>query len=184
MDKYQGSVEVEVKARVDDLETARRRLFKQGARQVTEIHQIDRYFDHPCRSFKDTDEAVRVRTEAGETVLTYKGPKMDEETKTRHETEVQIGSADDAVELLESLGFTPAPLVEKNRQVYELGEVTVCLDRVEDVGTYVELEQVTDPSEVDEARERLIEVAEELELTDLERRSYLELLIGGDPAGS
>lgn len=183
MAKYEGSVEVEVKARVDDLEDARQRLFKEGARQVTEIRQVDHYFDHPCRSFKETDEALRVREEAGDIVLTYKGPKLDEETKTRHENELDIGSADAAVDLLESLGFTPAPLVEKNREVYELDDVTVCLDLVQNVGTFVELEQVTEPEDVDEARDRLIRMAEDLDLTDLERRSYLELLIEEEPAG-
>lgn len=171
-----GSVEVEVKARVDDLDSVREALVELGATPAGEGHQSDTYFDHPSRSFADTDEALRVRETDEGVELTYKGPKIDEATKTRDELNLGVDDAQGARRLLESLGFQPAGRVAKDRELLELDGLTLALDRVEGLGAFVEIEQVVE-EDVDAAREEVLALADELGLDDRERRSYLELLL-------
>ena len=59
-----------------------------------ELVQRDRYFNHPSRDFAQTDEALRIRTQGRETRITYKGPIVDSQTKTRREIEIPVGAHD------------------------------------------------------------------------------------------
>ncbi|MDX1746967.1 MAG: CYTH domain-containing protein, partial [Halobacteriales archaeon] len=54
--------EVEVKIRADH-EPVREQLAALEATSLGSITQADTYYDHPCRSFVETDEAVRIRRE-------------------------------------------------------------------------------------------------------------------------
>jgi adenylate cyclase class 2 len=171
-----GPVEVEIKARVDDLEAVRQRLADRGAEPIDARREEDVYFDHPERSFADTDEALRVRETDEDVHLTYKGPKVDETTKTREEITLDVDDAEAAQRMLTALGFEAAGRVAKRRRTYALADLTVTLDRVDGLGPFVEIETIVE-DDVDEAREQVLALADELGLADQERRSYLELLL-------
>ncbi|NIO39590.1 MAG: class IV adenylate cyclase, partial [Burkholderiales bacterium] len=92
------------KFRVHDDRSLRKSLRELGARLVSTFDQRDQYMLHPSRDFRETDEAFRIRVEGESATLTYKGPKMDRQTKTRPEIEValkHVGELDRAVQLLE-----------------------------------------------------------------------------------
>lgn len=86
-----------------------------------EIHE-DIYYQHPCRDFSKTDEALRIRIKRFnghfEAFLTYKGPKIDERSKTRLEIEVEIDDVDKYSQLLELLGFREILTITKTREKY------------------------------------------------------------------
>ncbi|MDZ7687308.1 MAG: class IV adenylate cyclase [Halobacteriales archaeon] len=169
-------VEVKVRASHDEVEES---LDALGAERVTQKTQNDTYFTAPHRDFAQTDEALRVRREDGEAFVTYKGPKLDNETKTREEHETRVGSGEEARAVFESLGFEEFGTVRKHRRVYELDGATVTLDDVEGLGEFVEVElEAEGDAETEEARVRILET---LELLGLDpdasvRDSYLELL--------
>lgn len=175
--------EVELKVRTDH-EGLRERLDELGAEFLGTIEQADTYYDAPHRDFAETDEALRVRREvaSGEesAVITYKGPKIDTESKTREEIETGVGDGDDAAAIFESVGFEAAATVHKERDRYRLGEYTITLDTVEDVGSFVEVE--TEAEEVDEAREGGAEIMRDMGLDPSEqvRTSYLGFLLGNE----
>lgn len=131
--------EVEVKARAD-LERVRRRLEELGAQLVGVEDQDDTYFEHPCRSMIEGDEALRLRVAGGRVELTYKGPRERATAKSRLELSVQLSDAETAKRLLEQLGFRESVRVRKRREVYRLGGVLVALDSVEGLGCFVEVE--------------------------------------------
>lgn len=164
-------LEIEVKAEGTEelVENVRRR-----GEPVGERLQVDTYYRHPCRDFGETDEAIRVREVDDERVLTYKGPKIDPESKTRVEVETPVGDEGGAV--LERLGFEPLEPVVKRREVYRLDGFTATVDRVEGLGTYVEAETGGTEEEMEELRDELKELLEGLGAERFERRSYLELL--------
>ncbi|WP_297063927.1 class IV adenylate cyclase [Thermococcus sp.] len=147
-----------------------------------EYHE-DTYYQHPCRDFSKTDEALRIRVRRFnghfEAFLTYKGPKIDPRSKTREEIEVPIEDPDAHARILESLGFREVLTVEKVREKYYVERgITLTLDEVEGLGKFVEIEAITDDkSKVPELVERLREILLELGVTRFERRSYLELLL-------
>lgn len=151
------------------------------------ITQIDRYFAHPQRDFAVTDEALRLRRSGEENVITYKGPKIDTETKTRRELELPIATGktglEDFSELLVALGFKRVAEVCKERRTAKITtqgtELELCFDDVSGVGKFIELEIVAEESELEAAKAVIAELAKELKLSKPERRSYLEMLLNG-----
>jgi adenylate cyclase class 2 len=203
--------EVEVKIRADH-DAVRSRLEARGGAQCAKVRQVDTYYDAPHRDFAETDEALRIRREtrrAGEvddetergadetagddqmqdggdetTVnVTYKGPLLDEASKTRteHETAVLDGETMDAI--LGGLGFEPVATVEKDRDVFDVDGYTVTLDTVAGVGSFVEVEREAE-ADVESVREDVFDVARDLGLdpTDQIRTSYLGMLLDDDEA--
>ncbi|MFM8476897.1 MAG: class IV adenylate cyclase, partial [Planctomycetaceae bacterium] len=150
--------------------------------------ETDEYFQHPCRDFKVTDEALRIRLSGGVVELTWKGPKLDPRTKSRKELELTVNEMAETSdqrhnrlrEILLALGFSSAGLVHKTRHtakfLFHQRLVQVSIDTVEDLGLFAELEIICDPSEQAGATELLLQLAEQLELKHTERRSYIALL--------
>ncbi|WP_226481851.1 class IV adenylate cyclase [Natrinema amylolyticum] len=176
--------EVEVKVPAD-LAAVRERLDALEARPLGTVVQVDTYYDAPHREFAETDEALRIRSErpedgADETRVTYKGPLVDDESKTREEVETAVADHDKTDAILTNLGFEAAATVRKERERFALDGYTVTLDSVDDVGEYVEVEtDVEDKAALEAAREGAYDVLERLHLDpdDQLRTSYLGLLL-------
>ncbi len=167
--------ELEVKVPCEDLGAFEEKLKGMGARFVEELDQVDLYFSHPSRDFGSTDEALRLRRENDRTVITYKGPKLDKETKLREEIELGVEDLDLMSLILGRVGFRPVVRVAKHRTVYEMGGIHFCLDRPEGLGGFVEMEW--QGGDLDVGKQRILELKQKLGLTGNERRSYLELLL-------
>jgi adenylate cyclase class 2 len=178
-------LEVELKYRVADPAGVVARLLALGATPAGEEVEADHYFNAPDRDFRRTDEAFRLRRAGGTNRFTYKGPKRDAATKTRTEIELPVAGGDaaaaDAGRLVTALGYRPVAVVRKTRTSYELGRgdfmVVVCVDVVDQVGTFVEVEVVCEDARFDAASAAVLGLAAELGLTETERRSYLGMLI-------
>ncbi|WIV66441.1 class IV adenylate cyclase [Natrialbaceae archaeon AArc-T1-2] len=188
--------EVEVKVPAD-LEAVRDRLGDLEADALATVVQEDTYYDAPHRSFPETDEALRIRRETvregriGDadssndtndtdgSRLTYKGPLVDDESKTREEVETRLEDAAEMDAILTNLGFEPAATVRKERERFALEGYTVTLDRVDDVGTFVEVETEAEKADLESAREGAFGVLDQLGLDpDASiRTSYLELAL-------
>lgn len=182
-------VEVELKFPVADFAAVVARLDQMSARWHAPVEQVDLYYAHPVRDFAATDEALRIRRVGARAWITYKGPKLDSQTKTRRELELplvanspegDVSAADRWHELLAALGFRPAAEVRKLRRACQLEiagrQIEVACDDVEGLGKFVELETAADSGDLDAARAVLLGVARNFCLTSGERRSYLELL--------
>ena len=178
-------LEIEMKFPCDDFSTVENRLAEAGARQATALQEADHYFNAPDRDFALTDEALRVRRIGSANFLTYKGPKRDAQTKTRTEIEVPLADGAAVAEMLERLlthlGYRPLTVVRKVRRVYRLHKqsfsLEICLDEVEELGRFVELEILAPEEQLEEARRVIQDTAGTLGLATSERRSYLELLL-------
>ena len=178
-------LEVELKFHLPDPVTFRRRLAAFAITWQEPEQQIDCYYNHPARDFAQTDEAVRLRQIGGQNVITYKGPKLDAATKTRREIELPIAPGPDGLahfgQLLVVLSFRRVAEVHKVRSKGKLNwqgwPVEIALDAVEQVGSFVELEIQAEESNLPAARQAILELAAELQLTEQERRGYLEMLL-------
>ncbi|GAB7012867.1 class IV adenylate cyclase [Halolamina salina] len=179
--------EVELKVAADH-DPVRSALSDAGAEPVDHVRQVDTYYDAPHREFAETDEALRLREEtdldAGETTtkLTYKGPLVEAESKTREEHETAVTDGDAAAGILDGLGFEPAATVEKERERFDLDGYTVTLDAVDGLGSFVEIEREAPESEIEAVREQAQERLRALGLDpdDQIRTSYLGLLLDAD----
>jgi adenylate cyclase class 2 len=178
-------LEVEMKFPIADLPRLQAALASLKARWREVREEEDQYFNAPDRDFAQTDEALRLRRVGTEHVLTYKGPKQTAQAKIRTEIEAPlaqgIAAAAQMTALLTSLGYRSVAVLRKQRTVYQLeyGEfpVQICLDQVEGLGAYVELEILAPDEERDFASQTLHELARRLGLSGSERRSYLEMYL-------
>ena len=120
------------------------------------------------------------QTPAGTTKITYKGPRIDADSKTRVEHETEVSDADATVGLFSGLGFEPAATVEKRREFWSLAGFTVALDRVDGLGEFVEIErEVAAEGDIEATRDEALGVLERLGLDgDTQvRTSYLGQLL-------
>lgn len=182
-------IEVEVKYRLGiDADEFATRLVDLGARRGERVEQSDEYFAHPCRSFAESGEAFRIRRSGDAQALTYKGPLLDDSTKSRREIEVSFGERNEDAgrmrALLTALGFQPVRLVHKMRTKFDLDwqglPIEVAVDDVTGLGAFAELETQAEEGDWHAARDQLMRLAATLELSSPERRSYLELLMTED----
>lgn len=173
-------LEVEYKAAVRDLEAVRSLLTARGATPLGLETQQDAYYAHPVRDFATTDEALRIRTTTRDgkahRILTYKGVRHPGPTRSREEVEVSFDGALDRV--LEALSFRLAGRVEKRRELFRMPEgLMVTLDQVEGLGTFVEVETLAEPAQLDAARQQVLDLCSALGLGPEETRSYLEMVL-------
>ncbi len=162
-------LEVEIKARVYDLEYVKNKLSLLGFKYVGKFFEKDYYYNHPCKDFKETDEALRIRICNGKLSITYKGRKLDERSKTRIE---YTSIADENIfKIVEALGFKLVAVVEKFREVFKKDNIKICIDNVKNLGTFVEIE--SDKYDLD----LLFNIAKELNLKEFTRKSYLEMIL-------
>jgi len=171
-------IEVEVKAKINSFEEMESRLAGIGAVKSKKEFQEDIYFASPIADFAKTDEALRIRTTDSNTFITYKGPKLNSEAKTRKEVEMTVESADKAKDILEEIGFRQARCVRKNRQYYTYENFEISLDDVKGLDPYMEIEiALDDDKSYGETQKSIFELFEKLGVTDgFERTSYMELL--------
>ena len=174
--------EVEAKIVIDscsELEGIAAKLRELGARFEGEVVEEDTYYQHPCRDFAFTDEALRLRVTVNGVELTYKGPKrVVGGAKEREEYTVRVDNGAFMARILERLGFKPVATVRKRRRYYSLpGLAVVSLDEVEGLGCFVEIEyRGGGPGR---AAETIDAIAARLGIASKPRtvKSYLELLL-------
>ncbi len=171
------SIEVEAKFPVKNISEVEEKV-KEFAEFVIDKVEEDIYFKSPVRDFAVTDEALRVRKDVEGVVVTYKGAKLDSETKTREEVKARIdpGDYDKIIMILLKLGFEDFAVVKKRRKIYRYEDAVICLDSLE-IGDFIEIE--VEGSDVEYGKRRIFEIASRLSIDKREsiRKSYLELIL-------
>ena len=180
-------IEVEMKFAIPSESEIISKLDDLGANWRPPLPHCDEYWAHPCRDFSKTDEAFRIRQSGDEWAITYKGPKLDPNTKTRREMELSLPFAKTSVAesvaqlraILEALGFRSVAKVDKTRHTAELEfagkTLEVCLDQLQGIGSFLEIECVCEEPDVDSAREAVLELSRRLTIGPSIRASYLEM---------
>ncbi len=176
-------IEIEVKAHIEDPKHIERSIISLGAAPLGIESQVDTYYNTPFRDFGKTDEALRVRVQDGKYLLTYKGPKLDNVSKTRKEFEVEINDAGDMGDILSSLGFFPVATIVKKRRKYRIGDFSIALDDVRNLGNFIEIEiSLKESKNHEEKVESIFKFIEKLGISRAStvRESYLEMLLEKD----
>lgn len=179
-------IEAEIKVKITDSAAMEKLLLQLGFIEGTTVSEQDVYYNGNDRDFRKTDEALRIRahkdmtTGSENNALTYKGPKLGSESQTRKELEVSVEDPAEMSAILAALGYSPVLEVRKLRRTYHQGEITACVDQVDSLGDYLELEKlVSDKDDYPEAVGELYEWLSKLEIpkTEITLYSYLELLL-------
>ena len=183
-------IEVEVKLKIDNRNSVEEQLKDQDFCLHKRVKETDTYFDGGLYGIKKSGQALRVRktvdymTGAEESELNFKGAKIDAVSMARLELETEVENGDVAMKILEAIGFHKAePLVIKERWLMSRGDVHACLDEVEGLGSFLELEILVENEEGrPKALARIEEILMSLGYTmkDTTRVSYLGQLQGGN----
>ena len=171
-------LEVELKVKIPSLDLVRGNLVHKNAQFLGKVHEHDIYYNAPHRDFGVTDEAVRVRYTDDHAVVTYKGPKIKKfDLKAREELNFAVENGETFEKMLDRLGFTRTTEVNKWRENYKFREASICLDTVDELGTFAEIEVIVE-NEGHNPSAAIEKIAKEIGVegeTLLE--SYLELLL-------
>lgn len=178
-------IEVEIKLPVEDLKKIEGMLCKMDFVLSETIVETDTYFDNEAGQIRGNGEALRVRTIISEqtgsedTVITFKGKKLDQISMTRTELETNVGDGKTAEKLFCALGFHPVePRVIKKRRSYIKENLRADLDEVKGLGEFLELEILAEEETQKEALLKIENVLRKLgfSMENTVRTSYLTML--------
>jgi adenylate cyclase, class 2 len=135
-------LEREIKVRFETPEDARARILSPGVgatplrgRRLQEDCLLDtaddRLFGRRC--------VLRVRSEGGKSLLTFKGPVRPGVMKLREEHETVVADGDALLTILHELGLHIWFRYEKYREEFAVEDVVIAIDETP-VGTFVEIE--------------------------------------------
>jgi adenylate cyclase class 2 len=173
--------EVETKLHVEGFEPVRSALRAEGAVYTGTVLQTDRYYDRPNGRLREEGCGLRLRlrkvlkhgrdgTLDDRAEVTFKGPvDADSRLKSRREIQTRLDDATAAADLLEACGLTCFRVIEKRRCSYRLGRALVELDELPLLGSFVEIEGVSE-NHIETVQGRLGIDAEHIDA------SYLRLL--------
>ena len=150
--------EIETKIKIVDIDLLNKKLVELNAKKSAILDQVDTYYNYPVesRDFSKTDEALRLRitTESDPNTfkkskevvdLTYKGPNLDKDIKTRVEHVCHVIEAEKIEKILKALSFKKVISINKHREVFELNykdnNIEILIDTIENLpGSYFEAE--------------------------------------------
>ncbi|MDR2624151.1 MAG: class IV adenylate cyclase [Methanobrevibacter sp.] len=173
---------MEIKAKIGDFDKVKKKLKELKIVKMGEEVQKDIYLERYDIGFAQNDKAFRIRNIIKEneemTIITYKGPKIDDISKTREEIELCVEDGDKILKIFEKLGFYKGGFVQKTREIYNLDEYIISLDDVEGLDPYIEIEvDLEDDSDYQDSIDKIHGIFSKLDITGgFETNSYLELL--------
>lgn len=172
--------EIEVKLRVKDLDALTKKLAERGCELSAPIRQRDVVYTNKdvsgnLEGAKEGDVIIRIRHLGHAAELNMKIQRTHELDNSEYETEVS--DPDATHHMLLALGYRPEVEVKKVRRHGRLGGYEICLDEVEELGNFVELEKLvpdSDGADPEVVRKELLRELESLGLSrnDEETRGY------------
>lgn len=133
-------LEREIKLRFDSAEEARERILALGATPLLGRRlQEDCLFDTEDERLRRQRSTLRVRSEGGKALLTFKGPAIAAAIKIREEYETVVSDGAALQTILEELGLHVWFRYEKYREEFTADDVVIAIDETP-VGVFVEIE--------------------------------------------
>ena len=135
-----GTLEIEVKFFLKEMEIVRQKLQQVGARSQGRVFEYNICFENTAQDLQQTKSLLRLRKD-NKTTLTYKTKpaRNDVDFKILKELEVVISDFDTMAAILQALGYRRDQVYEKYRETFTLKSVKLCLDSMP-YGNFLEIE--------------------------------------------
>lgn len=147
--------EIEVKAKVRDKDELLKKAEAIGIVFGEVISQDDMTYETKIPYDNPDWNIFRIRKQSEEIILTMKY-KASSRSRDNHEREVIISDAQEMADILERLGYIPGVRIHKHRQTAKYEDLELCLDEVDNLGTFIEVEKLAaDNADVDAIQESL-----------------------------
>lgn len=163
--------EIEVKAYIKDKPTLLKKLTSLGIQLSPPVTQYDRIF-LPVGSSQPTkpgESALRIREQNGMYLFTIKQTQSNDLDCIEKEVEVSDKQATMLLESFPLIGFTEVPSVRKTRQKATYLEYEICIDTVDDLGEFIEVEKMTEELDGERVQEELFQFLETLGISRTDR---------------
>lgn len=138
--------EIEVKAKITDTTALLAKLSALGVALSEPLKQEDAiYTNFPDEEFADFKPGVnflRIRKSNGKVLFTLKQSLVNELEGI--EKELEVSSEKEMEDILSLLGYHKAVQVIKTRRKANYKDYEICLDEVETLGSFIEVEKLTD----------------------------------------
>lgn len=132
--------EREIKLRFESADEARQKILALGASPLLGRRlQEDCLFDTDDERLRRQRSTLRVRSEGGKALLTWKGPVLPGAVKIREEYETVVADGAALQTILEEIGMHVWFRYEKYREEFTMDDVTIAIDETP-VGVFVEIE--------------------------------------------
>jgi adenylate cyclase class 2 len=167
--------EIEIKLKVGNLNSIASKLEELGCKLSEPKTQEDINFVHKddVRWFDSTGEGwiyPRLRIENNVSLtFTVKKPLTNEMDCIEHE--IQIDDAEALKAMMEMFGYRQGVIVKKTRRTCTLQSYTITLDKVDRLGSFIEIEQVVDDGDAEKMQEEMFVFAKKM--FGLERDAHL-----------
>ena len=139
--------EIEVKARLKNEDLVVKKLKSLGCVLSEPVRQIDTVYAKLIGNmdeYKKNDHFLRIREKSdGKNIFTVKRP-LAWETLTKIEHETEIKNAEELEKAIFLMGYKVANRVVKSRRTAKFGELEICIDDVEKLGSFIEIEKMSD----------------------------------------
>lgn len=172
-------IETETRARISDLNKAKEKAVSLGGELASSEQQIDKVFGRP----EDLDEnhtiidghfSSRIRQKGGKISLDFKEIKRGQ---SGIDISAPINSIETGVKLLTALDFEEAFTVSKIRDTYKLKDFEICLDQVEQLGNFIEIEWIGSGEDYSKALQDCESLLKEIDpLAIVETKKYGDLM--------
>ena len=154
--------EIELKFKVDNLDVLINKLKEEQCEISAEKMQNDTIY---VQNLDDTESKegsvwLRVRKENDKIELNYK--KQSKKKMESEEIEFEVSSYELANQFLKALGYLPWVEENKKRRYSKYKEYNICIDEVERLGSFIELEILVDKDNKEDYELALLEVAKKL----------------------
>lgn len=152
--------EIEVKAYINDKPTLLEKLTALGIQLSPPVTQYDRIFlpIGASQPTKPGESALRIREQSDTFLFTVKQTQSNDLDCIEKEVEVNDKQAHILLQSFPLIGFTEVPSVRKTRQKAKYLEYEICIDTVDDLGEFIEVEKmIADPDVIGASGEKIQE---------------------------
>jgi adenylate cyclase, class 2 len=133
--------EIELKFLNVNVEEIKDKLIKLGAELKFGAHtESFPFWADGFHSSNSNMKFLRIRKINDDVKITFKAPAKDSIMTNREEIEISVDNYEQAIKLVENLGFEKGKVFRKHREHYELGNIHFELDTLENIPTYLEVE--------------------------------------------
>ena len=139
--------EIEVKAKITNIESLNERLTNLGCQFGSSLIQEDIIFLPIGVEFSEIVKGtpvVRIRNSNNIITLTLKKRVISENELIKLEKEVIVSDKQMVIEVVEQMGFHEVVRVEKTRIECKYEEMTICIDNIVGLGHFIEVEKLSE----------------------------------------
>lgn len=155
--------EIEIKYQLNDKSKLIEKLERLGCVMSDTNIQKDTIYVSDLNHIENTPESIFLRVRKDNDKIQLNAKRHEKVMQSRKEVEFEVSSYEEANKFLELIGFEKWVEVNKERVHTIYKDCNICIDEVETLGSFVELEYVVDDeTEEEKILKKIEEIAKEI----------------------